>query len=151
MQLQVTIKGADEIQASLRKYGEEAVKKFGQATYDGAFALAQGIRANPRTPVDTSRMKGSTEAKRTSPLSSVTKLPVEYAEAVHEGTKPHFPPIAALAVWARTHGMAGAEYAIAKNIAKRGTKARPFIEWTLAGGVQKMIDNFFKTVLHSIP
>ena len=47
---------------------------------------------------------------------------------VEFGTKPHFPPPSALATWARRHGFGPrGEWALARAIAKRGTKARPFL------------------------
>ena len=43
---------------------------------------------------------------------------------VNNGTKPHFPPVAALEDWARLKGVS--PFAVAKSIAKKGTKAVPF-------------------------
>lgn len=50
-----------------------------------------------------------------------------YSAFVEYGTRPHFPPPKALAGWAARHGMAGAEYQIARKIAMRGTRAQPFM------------------------
>lgn len=50
-----------------------------------------------------------------------------YSAFVEYGTRPHFPPPRALKGWAARHGMAGAEYQIARKIAIRGTKAQPFM------------------------
>lgn len=56
----------------------------------------------------------------------------KYAAAVHEGTRPHFPPIKALTgkeesldLWARRHGMD--PFLLARSIARKGTKANPFM------------------------
>lgn len=52
-----------------------------------------------------------------------------YAEAVHEGTAPHFPPIAPLIRWARrVLGDAGAAYGVQQKIGAEGTDANPFME-----------------------
>lgn len=48
---------------------------------------------------------------------------------IEKGTRPHFPPPDALIPWCRRHGMEpGAEWAVARAIAKRGTKPNPFLE-----------------------
>jgi len=44
---------------------------------------------------------------------------------VERGTRPHWPPIAALIGWARRHGVS--PYAVQRGIARRGTRARPFL------------------------
>jgi hypothetical protein len=47
----------------------------------------------------------------------------EYVWYVEEGTRPHWPPIAPLKIWAlRKLGDEGAAYAVQRKIAKRGTK-----------------------------
>lgn len=52
-----------------------------------------------------------------------------YGVCVHEGTRPHFPPIAALKQWAeRKLGNPALAYPIARHIAKVGTKANPFMQ-----------------------
>jgi hypothetical protein len=48
----------------------------------------------------------------------------KYAAAVDQGSKPHFPPIEALQGWADRHGIP--VWAVARKIAKKGTKARRF-------------------------
>ncbi len=45
---------------------------------------------------------------------------VEYSPYVVLDTRPHFPPLAALQVWARRHGVSA--YLVARKIARRGTK-----------------------------
>lgn len=47
-----------------------------------------------------------------------------YAQFVAEGTRPHFPPIAPLKIWARiVLGDERAAYRVARVIARRGTRA----------------------------
>lgn len=56
-------------------------------------------------------------------------VPAEYARYVHDGRQPgKMPNIDNLADWATVHGMAGAEWAIAKKIAAKGIKKKPFLE-----------------------
>jgi len=49
-----------------------------------------------------------------------------YAVFVHEGTAPHFPPLDAIAPWAIKHGIP--PFVLARSIAKKGTKANPFLK-----------------------
>lgn len=54
-----------------------------------------------------------------------------YAEAVEEGTRPHWPPIAPLRLWAaRVLGDASAAYPIAAKIAKHGTDGQHMVAET---------------------
>lgn len=52
--------------------------------------------------------------------------PRTYAPHVEFGTKPHFPPLEALATWARMHGTT--PYVVARGIAKHGTEGRHMFE-----------------------
>lgn len=45
------------------------------------------------------------------------------------GTRPHWPPIDALRVWARRHGISA--YLVARAIARHGTKPRRFLQGAL--------------------
>ena len=57
-----------------------------------------------------------------------------YAAAVENGTRPHFPPVEALKPWVKAKfglsieaEIAHVAFMIARKIAKRGTKAQPFM------------------------
>ena len=49
-----------------------------------------------------------------------------YGLFVHEGTKPHMPPVSALRGWASRKGMS--PWAVAYGIKRKGTKAQPFLK-----------------------
>lgn len=68
----------------------------------------------------------------------------KYAIYVHQGTSPHWVPIAALAPWARRHGIN--PYAVQRSIAKKGTKANPFMD---RAAVESQ-DGVFKIFLDAI-
>ena len=83
-------------------------------------------------PVDTGRLRGSiaSEIRKTpgiggETVQGVVGTSVDYAAAVHEGSRPHWVPIRALEVWARRHKVNA--YAVQRAIARRGTRARPFL------------------------
>jgi hypothetical protein len=59
---------------------------------------------------------------------------VHYAEYVHQGTKPHFPPVAELIDWVQKRGFASGERTprerarlLAFHIAEEGTEPNPFL------------------------
>ncbi len=60
-------------------------------------------------------------------LYGQVSVDADYGKWIEFGTGPHFPPPAALAGWARRHGMAGMEFVIARKISQEGTPARPFL------------------------
>ncbi len=94
-------------------------------------------RAKRHVPVDTGHLRRSLTSQ-VKPFSGgvrgVVGTNVPYAKAVEQGRRPgaEQPPTGPdLAGWARRHGMAGLEYVIARSIAWRGTKARPYLSRAL--------------------
>jgi phage gpG-like protein len=61
---------------------------------------------------------------------------VEYAPFVEFGTRPHWPPIAALETWARRHGTSA--FVVARAIAQRGTEARNYLRDALKENASKV-------------
>lgn len=59
-------------------------------------------------------------------VQAVSSKNAPYPIFVHEGTKPHFPPIEAIRGWAERHGIPPG--ALAQSIAKKGTKANPWLD-----------------------
>jgi HK97 gp10 family phage protein len=49
-----------------------------------------------------------------------------YGAFVEFGTRPHWPPIAAISPWAYRHGIP--PFIVARAIARHGTKPRPFVQ-----------------------
>lgn len=74
----------------------------------------------------------------------------KYALAVHEGSKPHWPPIKqftgrdeALDKWVRRHGMdESAVFPIALSISQKGTKPNPFMQRAAESSEEKVIGYF---------
>ena len=89
--------------------------------------------AKANTPRDTAALQRSiTHQVDAEGLSVKVGTNLSYAPYVHgfmDGTatrsKPHFPPVAALAGWAARHGIPAG--AVARAIAKRGTPLVPFL------------------------
>lgn len=92
-------------------------------------------------PVDTGRLRSSITHKVDPagfPGWATVGTNVSYAAPVHEGARAHFPPPAALAGWARRHGMtdASAPFLIARAISRRGQKPKPFLKDAVMASVR---------------
>lgn len=96
--------------------------------------LVEEIATNVReaAPVATGNLRASvgtevtpgTDASILVRGQAFTGKQAPYAEFVSTGTRPHFPPIAPLKIWARiVLGDEKAAWRVARAIAKRGTKA----------------------------
>lgn len=55
-------------------------------------------------------------------VMGVIDSPLRYVEPVEIGSRPHMPPVESLREWAESKGLSA--WAVAKSIAKRGTKGR---------------------------
>lgn len=63
------------------------------------------------------------------PLEGAVLAMAKYAEFVHDGTRPHWPPYdpgSSLERWARMKGIP--PFLVARAIARRGTRAQPFFD-----------------------
>lgn len=64
-------------------------------------------------------------------LSALVAPTVDYAQSVEEGAKPHWTSVApgsSLRAWANLKGIS--PYAVQRSIAKKGTKAHPYVKPT---------------------
>ena len=59
---------------------------------------------------------------------------------VERGTRPHWPPAAPLVGWARRHGVP--VFAVQRAIARRGTRARPFLVPAFTKNVARIVRLF---------
>ncbi len=85
--------------------------------------------AREEAPVDTGRLANSINAevdRASIPGWGQFGPNVDYARAVHDGSRPHWPPIAPLIRWGQRHGVN--PYALQRAIARRGTKPNPFLD-----------------------
>lgn len=84
-------------------------------------------KSKEMSPVDTNTLRGSISINKSRrEFKRAVGSSVKYAVFVHEGTRPHFPPIKALEGWARRHKIS--PFVVARSIARKGTKAVPFLE-----------------------
>jgi hypothetical protein len=154
-QIHVEIRGYEEVEANLKRVGRDLTgspmeKGMGEA----ALFLTRAVKANfvayesPEVGgVDT----GITRASITPEVRAYGKV-VEgvvgsnlISAAVQEtGSKPHWPPLAALEVWARRHGTTA--YVVARAIARRGNIARKQFSRALNDNRDKIVKILEMTV-----
>ena len=92
-------------------------------------ALTVEAEAKQVAPVDTGRLRASITSVL-APTRATVQTAVNYAAHVEFGTRPHWPPTAAMQPWAGRHGFgvgpAGARR-LAWIISKFGTKPHPYM------------------------
>jgi HK97 gp10 family phage protein len=99
--------------------------------------------ARQNAPVDTNVLKASIMPKvisRDKMTTGVVGSNVHYAPFMELGTRPHWPPLAALEGWARRHGTTA--YVVARAIARRGLKPRHYLRRALESNQGKIIQIF---------
>ena len=122
------IKGLKETQRNM----EQAVKDLRgtpmlNAMRDATLYVTRDAKIN--APVDTGRMRASITPEVTAQgdtVQGVVGSNVAYAPYVELGTRPHWPPRAALEVWARRHHMN--VFLVQRSIGQFGTAGRHYLQ-----------------------
>lgn len=127
MSIQIKIQADDlkQLKANFEDLPRTILPFLRRASEKAAFEI-EG-ESKRRAPVDTGRLRASisTSLGIVKNIGAIVQTNVNYAAFVHEGTRPHFPPISALEKWSKRKGLnAGA---VARSIARKGTKAQPFM------------------------
>lgn len=128
----IEVKGLAETQKMTEFYAAELTSNtFVRGMQKATLFVLRDARL--AAPVDTGRLKNSIVSKidivkegYNQRVVGIVGTNVKYAPAMELGTKPHFPPISALQVWARRHGANA--YLVARAISIRGLKARAFLK-----------------------
>ena len=124
----VEVKGLIELQKKMDQmvkdvHGEPILN----AMRDSTLQLQRDARIF--APVNIGRLQSSiVPAIRATPdtVEGVVGTDVDYAPYMEFGTRPHFPPIAALQVWADRHGVSA--FLVARAIARRGLAPRRYMQ-----------------------
>ena len=123
--VQIEISGVEKIVRDLERYPQKAAQVYGNAVQQAGSVYRDYTKALPavsasRTgygakgmPVDTGRLRGSIQKKKLQALAVGIGPTVKYGKFVHGG------------------------------VDSRSVPARPFMEWSLELGAQKMIDAIF--------
>ncbi|MDW7759447.1 MAG: HK97 gp10 family phage protein [Acidobacteriota bacterium] len=133
MKVTVTIKGEDEIRKALKKMSKEVRKQVAGEIAATALDIQAEAKRNldEVKAIDTGELRKKTIVEfSTDKMEAEVGTTAPHGKWVEFGTKhtTKMPPPDALEHWARWHGMEGAEFAIAKNILKRGgLPARPWL------------------------
>lgn len=135
---------------------EEIARKFGTAPIRETLEIAikksmfyTQAEAIKETPVDQWWLRNAYDTEYSNLKGRLFNKKV-YAWWVHDGTRPHFPPISSIEWWARRKGIS--PWAVARSISKRGTKANPFMDRTVEkvkSGVDKIFDQEIQTLISS--
>ena len=120
------LEGAEPLERALRR-SPAVVAAAQQQAMTASLLLVEGdARRNVRH--DTRRLMNSIThqvAGRGNTLVGRVGPSAGYGLYVERGSRPHWPPIAALRGWARRHNIS--PYAVQRSIARKGTRARPFL------------------------
>jgi hypothetical protein len=129
----VQLQSLDDVIAAFRRAPALVIGELNQAIHVSALVVQR--MARKEAPADRGILRNSIKISFR-PLSATVApsgASAKYAVPVHEGSKPHFPPIKALTgkeealdLWARRHGIPA--WAVARSIARKGTKANPFMQ-----------------------
>lgn len=144
-QVTLEIKGLDELIKKVEQFPQVSekhvnkainrslVRVLGAEKREAPFGVSGGLR--DRWEVIMGRFTGTLRSG------------VGYASGVEEGTPPHPVSATAIAPWAIKHGLN--PWAVAKSIAKKGTKANPFFSRAIESQKEE-IDKEFSSALDGI-
>lgn len=128
MPVDVEVKGMIELQQKMEQVARDLHgSPMVDAMRDAALLVQRDAKIN--APVDTGRLRASiTPEVRTegNDILGVVGSNVEYAPYMELGTRPHWPPIGALEVWASRHGTEA--FLVAKGIAAHGIKGKHYLQ-----------------------
>jgi hypothetical protein len=129
--MHIELQGFDDIQRRLGRYPPAAEAQLRNAMTTALLVLEADQRRHVAQDTRrlmsgiTSRIEGSGPV-----LTGRVGPTVRYGLFVERGRRPgRRPPVAALAGWARRHGVN--PFALARAIGRRGTRAQPFVEPSL--------------------
>jgi len=128
MKVSIKLKGMEELMKEIeRQQSKTALVKADVLA--SALEIKTQAQDNIRAleAIDTGNLRNSIIAEVTANgLSAEIGPQAPYGPYAEFGTRPHFPPLEALEDWARKHGFKSA-WPICKVIAKRGLRARPYL------------------------
>jgi len=133
----VEIEGLPELQALLAKLSAQATETVKRQLAASGLELETEAKKNLGSVggVDTGQARANTRYRSAEGgMAAEVYSPNPVAAALEFGTAPagalkqHMPPSSALVGWVRRHGMPeSAAYAVARKIALRGIRARPWL------------------------
>lgn len=138
-----TFSGSVKTNLDIEKLTADARRWMREAVLATAFDIQADAILNltDSGAVDTGRLRSSVQIETEADgLTAFVGTDLAYGGFIELGTKPHFPPISAIEGWARRHGLN--PYLVARAIARKGTKARPWLE----PAYEKHVDEFLAQI-----
>lgn len=129
MPVNVTVefeKDLEPLRQAFASFPDTVAPFLRRASQAAAFTVER--ESKKKSPIDTGRLRSSIATSLgilNRGITSIVQTNVNYAAAVHEGTRPHFPPYKQLEGWAKRRGMNA--FLVARGISRKGTKAQPFM------------------------
>lgn len=143
--IEIKIDGLKELQKAFSKAPDIVVEVLGPILQKSLILLQASARQFVQK--DTSTLASKIITKTENALSGEVRADTDYAVFVHEGTKPHWPPIQAIEPWANRHSIP--PFMVARSIAAKGTKANPFFDYAKEA-TQSDIFGFFDSAINNI-
>ena len=140
----IEVRNLEPIQAKLKKGGNIIKKQMNEAIKRAVLMVEADSKKN--TPSDTSRLRGAHKTYFGN-LQGKLRIEADYGIYVHEGTRPHWPPFDAIDPWAKRHGIP--TFLVQRAIARKGTKAVPFLKDAVTKNKNK-IEQIFKQKVTNI-
>lgn len=146
--MQVEIRGLNETIDNLTRIDQQ-LKDTTEPMRQATLVVAGSAKRN--APVDTGVLRASitpSVESRSNETVGVVGSNIKYAPFMELGTRPHWPPLTALATWARRHGTTA--YVVARAIARRGLKARRYLGRALEDNQDRIVrifQNYVKKVI----
>lgn len=124
----VSVKGLD---SSIQKFDSlQVVTALNAGIKKSIFTLS--ATARKETPVGVSGFLRAAYRERFDNLHGELVNTKDYAKYVHDGRRPgKMPPLAPIALWVKRKGIGIPAFVIARSIARKGTKANPFLTRTI--------------------
>ena len=146
MAIDVEVKGLIETQRKMTQMARDVHgTPIVNAMRDATLIVQRSARQN--APVDTGRLRASiTPEIRATPVEvvGVVGSNVVYAPFVEMGTRPHFPPTAALETWAARHGLVA--FLVARAISRRGIRAVRFLQRAFEDNRGRIVNRFERAI-----
>lgn len=143
--LKVQVKGLDQLQKAFKKSPQVATKHLNTAIKQSVFTLLANARM--AAPVDQGFLRNAGMVTSFAILKGLLQNKAPYALYVHEGTRPHYVPLAAIKGWADRHNIP--PFLVQKSIMRKGTKPKPFFKDSVEAS-QEAIDKYFESALKNI-
>lgn len=145
VELKMEIQGLDKLEKLFKQSPRIATTNLDRAIKQSVLTLLANARI--AAPVDQGFLRNSGMVTSFSVLKGLLQNKAPYAVYTHEGTRPHYVPIAAIKGWADRHGIP--PFLVQRSIMRKGTKARPFFRNSIEAS-QEAIDHYFKAATDNI-